>query len=1044
MLNIWNQPSGYSFSTYSERQTQTIPLPLIPGSDLTNLTFTVIAGRLPGGLRIIYDTLLSTWVIKGSPLEVATNTTSTFVIRAKNTLTEEISDRTFTMTIEGPDAPVWITEGQNPDIQIYDFDILETYLKDMIVRRTVNNQSTLYRVTASTVTGIVPPNSSFYQIFSEPSNLLPVGTIIPRVSQLITAKRSSNLVTVTTATPHNFIFGNIVTIASNLPGINAVNVEVLQPVPLTGEEYEDYLDRVSTTITYNKLGGNFNSQTITGTVTLIRDPLTFVLDNTLVDFQLQATDSDLSSNDSLEFFIAEGDGELPPGLTLDTDGRITGIVDPILALDITARTGFYDTNLFDAYPYDFGKRPNISEEDFLNVVTPRKLNRNYEFIVSVSDGESVSRRRFRIYVVGDDFLRTDNTVVQIGAGTFTADSTYLRAPIWLSSRNLGLRRANNYVTIVLDTFDPNPEIGPVRYELATLNDDLTPSVLPDGLFLDSETAEIFGFAPYQPAITKEYKFTINAIKYDKENITEVEVTIVVADDAPIGQNFLKILPLPLEDVDLLIGDVIRIGPNVYTVTEYISNTVTGGTAATLKLSKNLSTNVLDGLIIRKFYNQSVSEFSTQIAPKTFTISILGEIESVIQFITDRNLGSIKPSFPSNFYVEATTSVPNAKLRYQLVDGSLPEGLTLKESGIIEGKINQFRSNSVSGFTLFDSGNTTFDGDTLTVDRSYRFTVNAQDQFRYSSINKEFVITISEGTLTLYSNIYTKPLPKQEKRELFYNFINDTTVFEPNRIYRLGDPSYGIQTELKMLIYPGIESKEISAYIASISKNIRRKRYRIGELKRAIAKTQGSNNTVYEVIYLEILDDYENNGKSASKKIKLSNNINSPVNINQARRNPVNGKLGTYNSETQTVTYENNYVEGKLNGQATDRFSPVSTPMTIDTANVNISGNDLEYVYPSSIKNVRSNISEVGLTENEFLPLWMTTPQDSRTAATGFLKAVPLCYCKPGEGQYILDNIINRNFDFSQLDFEIDRFIIDSDINDVEEKYLKFSNSRYNV
>ncbi len=501
--------------------------------------------------------------------------------------------------------------------------------------------------------------------------------------------------------------------------------------------------------------------------------------------------------------------------------------------------------------------------------------------------------------------------------------------------------------------------------------------------------------------------------------------------------------MPLEDVNLLIGDVIRIGPNVYTVTEYISNTV-GGTAATLKLSKNLSTNVLDGLIIRKMYNQSVSEFSTQTAPKTFTISILGEVESVIQFITDRNLGSIKPSFPSNFYVEATTTVPNAKLRYQLVDGSLPEGLTLKESGIIEGKINQFRSNSVSGFTLFDSGNTTFDGDTLTIDRTYRFTVNAQDQFRYSSINKEFLITISEGTLTLYSNIYTKPLPKQEKRELFYNFINDTTVFEPNRIYRLGDPSYGIQTELKMLVYPGIESKEIASYISSISKNIRRKRYRIGELKRAIAKQQGSNDIVYEVIYLEILDDYENNGKSASKKIKLSNSINSPVNINQARRNSVDGKLGTYNSETQTVTYENNYVERKLNAQAVDRFSPVSTPITIDTANLNVSGNDLEYVYPSSIKNVRSNISEVGLTENEFLPLWMTTPQDTRTAATGFLKAVPLCYCKPGEGQYILDNIINRDFDFSQLDFEIDRFIIDSDINDVEEKYLKFSNSRYNV
>ena len=130
MLNIWNQPSGYSFNTYSERQTQTIPLPIIPGTDLTGVSFTVIAGNLPSGLRVTYDTGLTTWVIKGSPLEVATNTTSTFVIRASKG--SEIADRTYTMTIDGPDAPVWITPGPNPDIQVYDFDTATTYLPDTV------------------------------------------------------------------------------------------------------------------------------------------------------------------------------------------------------------------------------------------------------------------------------------------------------------------------------------------------------------------------------------------------------------------------------------------------------------------------------------------------------------------------------------------------------------------------------------------------------------------------------------------------------------------------------------------------------------------------------------------------------------------------------------------------------------------------------------------------------------------------------------------------------------------------------------------------
>jgi hypothetical protein len=687
----------------------------------------------------------------------------------------------------------------------------------------------------------------------------------------------------------------------------------------------------------------------------------------------------------------------------------------------------------------------LPDENYLNVITPRKLNRNYEFIVSVTDGETISRRRFRIFVVGDDFLRTDNTIVQIGAAAFTADSTYLRAPIWLSGPNLGVKRANNYVTILLETFDPNPAIGPLKYSLATLNPDFTPSTLPDGLFLDSETGEIFGFAPYQPAITKQFTFTINATKYDKEDLTEVEVAIVVADDAPVGQNFIKIAPLPGEDVDLILNDTIRIGPSYYTIVEYISESVTGGTQATLKLKENLLTNVLDGLIITKTYIQSVSvEFSTQTSSKTFTISILGEVDSVIKFLTDSNLGDLRPSYPSNLQVEAVTTVPNAQLRYTLVSGNLPAGLELSETGIIVGKINQFRDNSVSGFTLFDSNTTTFDGNTTTIDRSYKFTVNAQDQFRFSSVDKEFIISVGTKDLTLFSNIYTKPLPKKEKRDLFFSFINDTTIFTPDKIYRLGDPEYGLQSDLKMLVYAGIESKQMAEYVGAISKNIRRKRYRLGSVKKAIAKRNGSNDILYEVIYIDVYDDYESATGSAASRIKLPNNTNSPMKINQTQRNPVNGNLGTYNTSTHGVTYGNGLIENKLNAQAYDRFSPTSTPVTIDSRNVKISGNDLEQVYPSSIKNVRNNLSEVGLTENDFLPLWMTTPQDNRTAATGFVKAIPLCYCKPGEGTYILENIINSGFDFRQLDFEIDRFIIDSDINTVQEKYLKFANHRFNI
>jgi len=1051
MLNIWNQPSGYEFIyTYQEngvtkttlefpeRTSLDIDLPIDPLADLTGVTFSIISGKLPGGLRLIYNTVQEKWLIVGSTFEVSRSVKNTFVIRAKKD--NEVSDRTFAITVAGPDSPQWVTPGQDPNISVRDYSPTQTFNPGAVIR--YNNKEYLVIKTA---TGITPPNLEYYETFTQPSGQLPVGPYTVRISNIVQVKRTSNICTAITEIPHNFLYGNRVDIVCSDGTFNINGAELLQPEVNPGDSEETYNQRLRTEIVYRRPGADTPLKSSIGTVTLKNQPLTFVLDNSLVDFQLQAVDNDLSSGQILEYFIADGDGDLPPGLTLDTNGRIYGIVDPILNLDLTAREGFYDTNLFDAYPYDFGTRPNISDPNYLNVVTPRKLNRNYEFIVSVTDGETVSKRRFRIFVVGDDFLRSDNTIVQIGNSAFTGDATYLRAPIWLSASNLGLRRANNYITISLDTFDPNPAIGPVTYSLRTINPDLTASRLPDGLFLDANNGEIFGFIPYQPAITKNFKFTIDAIKYDKEDLTEIEIIIVVAADAPVGQNFLRILPLPSEDPSFLIGDTIRIGPTVYTVDGYISEDILGGDYAELKLKENLITNIIDGYEIRKSYFQPVSEeFSTQRSAKTFDIAILGEVDSVINFLTDADLGDIRPSYPSILKVEARTTVPNAILRYSLVDGQLPSGLTLSETGNIIGKINQFRSNSISGFTLFDYGDnvTTFDGNTTTFDRVYKFTINAQDQFRFSSVNREFLLRVGASDLTLYSNIYTKPLPKKEKRDLFYNFINDTTIFTPDKIYRLGDPEYGIQTDLKMLIYAGIESKEMANYIGAISKNAKRKRFKIGGTKKAIAKQQGSNAIIYEVIYLEVIDGYETAKGSVSNRIKLSNDTNSPVKINQTKRDPVTGKLGTVSNGA--VTYENSFVNDKMNEQAYDRFDPIRTPVTIDSRNIKISGDDLEYVYPSSIKNIRKNISEVGITENDFLPLWMVTPQDNRTAATGFVKAIPICYCLPGEGTFILENITNSNFDFRQLDFEIDRFIIDSDLNEVQEKYLKFVDFKYNI
>jgi hypothetical protein len=1049
MLNIWSVKSGHSIVTLQERTVHKdihgvdhrIRLPLlVSDGELSNITFNVISGALPQGLRLIDN------YISGSPYEVVRTTVSTFVIRARNSVTEEISDRTLSITVEGADAPRWITA----------------------------------------------------------EGTLPVGAVPHRTARIISASRdNNNIVTLTTDGAHEFVFDNEISVNalllnSNLPfsDINTKKTKIIRPPFVGVESPDEYLYRVAHTITYRDPGIPFATRSVSAgsIVQLLKTPLTFVLDGTYIDFQLLATDTDLRAGDELDFFIEDNKGQLPPGLSLSRSGRITGFIDPILALDITARDGSFDVNTFDDYPYDFAPLPNIGIAGYEQVQTPKKLNRFYEFIVTVTDGETVAQRSFKIYVVGDDFLRTDNTVMKIGGGayiSYTSDSTYLRSPIWLSAANLGIKRANNYVTVILDTFDPNPAIGPVDYKLEKFNPNGTASELPKGLALDPSNSEIFGFIPYQPAVTIDYTFTISATKYDKENIEQIEVEIVNAEVAPIGQNYLKINKLPTEDQVLITNDNIRIGTYTYKINNY--EPLLTQTYDIIRLDKPLQTVVIKNFVMANTYYRVLSQlYTTRKSSKTFTMQLLGEVDSVIKFITPANLGSVRANLSSELEIQATTTVTGAILTYRQVNGTLPPGVELRANGELIGRVTQFGNivyrsfwkigkqykindvvkyqnqlykanfahtstspfnidywdkytfkNNLTGLTTYDSRTTSFDGRTGTQDRSYTFTVLAQDQFKYSAITGTFTVFVEDPDVKLFSNVYVKPFPTIAKRAKFYTFINDLDIFTESKIYRPSDPNFGVQKELKMLIYAGIETLEIKNYVPALAMNTKRKRFRIGSPKKAVSRLQGSSEVIYEVIYLEIFDEYEIGKIGPAQAIKLQTTSRSSVNVNQTSINPVNGKLDL----------SNNKIRDSLNDNAVDRIRNTD-PIKADTTAIKASGKDIEYIYPSSVSNIRRNIKTLMVgdpqsprpidTENSFLPSWMITPQDSKTPATGYIKAVPLCYCKPGEADYILENITYSGFDFTSLDFEIDRFIIDAVSGNNEDQYLKIPNYKFNV
>jgi hypothetical protein len=662
----------------------------------------------------------------------------------------------------------------------------------------------------------------------------------------------------------------------------------------------------------------------------------FVLDSTFVDYQIEAIDTDTATGQRLSYFIASDDGELPPGLVLTDDGRIVGFVQPVLSIKPEDGSGTFDNGLYDAVAYDFAYRPTNGYDSFIYdtiiydysspTFTPKKLNRNYQFTVTVTDGDTYSKRTFNIFVVGDDYFRADNNVLKDSTGLFTADNTYLRKPVWLTKSYLGTYRANNYLTLFLDVYNKDLVYFSIEDE----------TQLPPGLKFDPNTADIYGRVPYQPAITKSYSFTVVATNY---------------------------------------GDV----------------------------DKN--------------------EVAT--SARTFTIDIIGEIDSVITWNTDSDLGSIDANYISTLKINASSTIPNAVVIHSITSGNLPSGLSLNFDGEIVGKVNQFynQTTGLLGLTTFDyyNGKTTFDNDTTTIDRKFTFTVEAKDQYSYSASSKTFVLTVDTPNQIAYSNIRVKPLLKQEQRNIWSDFINDTTIFTPEYIYRPNDSNFGVQKDLSMLIYAGVETTQASAYIGAIGLNHKRKRFQFESVKKAYAVHPGTTDQIYEVIYIQMIDPLEPNNKRLPLQIKT--NSNSP--------------------EAITIDKDNSFWSRSLSDLIDDsKMSIRPDPIiTVDSTGYYPSTSNVRNYFPNSISNWRDRIKSVGQVDRKHLPLWMTSIQPDTRNELGFTLSIPLCYCKLGTADEIILNIKNRNFNFTVIDYTVDRYIIDAIEGQSTDKYLVFKNDR---
>ena len=636
----------------------------------------------------------------------------------------------------------------------------------------------------------------------------------------------------------------------------------------------------------------------------------FIINRSPIDFQLSATDPDITAGEKLIYYFDDLFGELPPGVRMDENGRLTGVVSADLTVDYKSASNAYDLQFYDLYPYDYGS--NASGDTAI----PRHLARYYEFRVTVSDGVTRETRKFKILVANEEQFRTDTTLISADTETYISSATYLRAPIFTTTGNLGIKRANNYITIPLEVYDPNQFSGTVSYSLIE-NEDSTQSILPRGMQLDTTNGVLFGKVPYQPAVTETYTFTVRVTRDDN------------------------------------------------------------------------------------FSNETVYQ------DRQFILKIQGEVDSTIRFTSPTLLGTLVPNEQSVLQINATTTLPNASIRYSLLSGSLPPGLQLGSSGEIIGKINQFESATglKDGLTTIDLSqfglnSFSLDAGTTTIDRIYKFTIGARDFYQLSAVEKTFQIAVTADTITQYSNIYLQPFLPKVKRQYFYDFITDTKIFPEKSLYRANDPNFGTQPQIKMLQQHGIETLAIEKYIPALATNFHTKTFRFGDIKIADA-SDADDNVIYEVIYVELVDEAEGLKGSVAQKIPFGTG-NKPITVD------------------------------------TNKFKVSTNLITIDQL-------AYRFLYPNSVTNMQEKLlslypendsTQISINE-KFLPLWMSTSQKSTGLALGYTKAVAIAYVMPGQGISILENIQESGFDFKNIEFEVDRLTIDSVEGQTGDKYIAF-------
>ena len=500
----------------------------------------------------------------------------------------------------------------------------------------------------------------------------------------------------------------------------------------------------------------------------------------------------------------------------------------------------------------------------------------YTFVVRASDGTNVADRTFSLQIQGAD------------APVFTTAAGQLDLS---DSTRVGVRWVldGSYIEYQVSATDTDTATG------QTLVYDIVSGSLPPGVIMttsgliygtveltDDQRFNIYGDDSSTKTLSRaeNFEFTvrvsdgsstveqINSIFVYTADYWRVDNTRITVDGTSVSSSPLDMSlssnRRPIFTTDSALGSF-RHDNNVVIKIDVVDYDALQGaltySIVSGALPTGLSIDSVSGEIYGALPNQSAvsTDYSftvraartpvsgvTVYSERSFSMTVIGNIDIGVQFTSATNLGTVTAGIPSLLSIEATAVDANRVLEYSVTAGSLPTGLTLSPTGNIIGKVDK------TEFTTVDDNAITFDSNTLSLDRKYTFTVTVSDQYQSVATTKEFNLTVSLPYAVEYGSMIAKGLVPGVDRNLFYQVAQDPNINSVENIFRPEDPAFGMRSNPEMLLIAGLEHQTLTTLQTQMQQKHPVTSVYFGDIKTAVAKQ--NNTTKYEVVYIEMKDD----------------------------------------------------------------------------------------------------------------------------------------------------------------------------------------------